>query len=244
LYKRGYHEPFIGGGAIFFKIEPIVGSINDINPRLMNFYKIVRDYPHELISKTLSFKYNKKEYYKLREQFNAPPENAVEDAALLLYLNRTCYNGLYRVNSKGKFNVPFGKYKNPKIVHKKRIIKASNLLQKIDIKNEDFSYIIDSVKKKDVCYFDPPYIPVSKTANFTNYSKKGFKIQDHKRLRDLCIKLDDKKVRFIQSNSNTDLVRELYDGTGFKLIPLKTKRLISSKISSRNSGNDLLIVNT
>jgi DNA adenine methylase len=242
--SRSYHEPFFGGGAVFFNLEPKKGSINDINSRLMNFYKIVRDNPYELIEQASNYKYEKTEYYRHRARFNEKPENKIEDAALFLYLNKTGYNGLYRVNSKGDFNVPFGRYKNPTIINKDRALAASKILKNIKFHNEDFTYVINEVKKGDLCYLDPPYYPTSKTANFTTYSRGGFQFSDQKRLKKLCINLTDAGVQFVQSNSDTRLIKDLYETTEFELINLETTRLISSKVSSRRSGYELLITNS
>ncbi|MBN2336299.1 DNA adenine methylase [Candidatus Bathyarchaeota archaeon] len=239
-----YHEPFMGGGAVFFKLEPGKGSVNDVNPRLINFYRVVRDCPERLIEIASEYSYDKEEYYSRRKRFNSRPADAAEDASLLLYLNKTCYNGLYRVNSKGAFNVPFGTYKDPTIVHPDRITRASKLLQNVDIRNGDFGYILGEADEGDICYLDPPYMPASRTANFTDYSAGGFSEEEQRRLSDLCIELDKKGVIFVQSNSDTELIRELYKVNGFKLIPLKTMRMISSKVSSRSKGYDLLITNS
>jgi DNA adenine methylase len=242
--ERSYHEPFMGGGAVFFSLEPVRGSVNDINPRLMNFYRVVRDRPEELIEVASGYRYEKEEYYSLRSRFNTRPVDPVEDAALLLYLNKTGYNGLYRVNSKGEFNVPFGRYKDPTIVHPERIMKAGRLLRSVDIRCGDFLYLLKTAEAGDLCYFDPPYMPVSRTAHFTDYYAGGFTDEDQRRLRDACIELDSRGVVFVQSNSDTELVRSLYTGTGFELVSLRTLRMISSKVSSRSKGYDLLITNS
>ena len=243
--ERRFHEPFFGGGAVFFSMEPIGGSINDVNGRLMNFYRVVRDGPRALIEEARLYRYDEEEYYRLRDRFNSEGLIEVEEAALLLYLNKTAYNGLYRVNSKGEFNVPFGRYEDPTVVHERRIMRASRLLGSMEVRSEDFSYVIDLAEKGDLCYLDPPYHPASKTANFTDYSVGGFSIADQRRLRDLCVELDEKGVIFVLSNSDTEAVRRLYRGiTGLKTISLKTKRMISRKVSSRGSGYDLLITNS
>ncbi len=239
-----YHEPFMGGGAVFFSLEPVGGSVNDINPRLMNFYKVVRDSPEELIEVAGGYRYDKEEYYRLRSRFNIRPVDLVEDAALLLYLNKTGYNGLYRVNSKGEFNVPFGRYKNPTIVHPERILSASRLLRDVDICCGDFLYLLEAAEAGDLCYLDPPYMPASSTAHFTDYSAGGFTEEDQRRLRDMCVELNSRGVVFVQSNSDTEPVRDLYTGTGFELVSLRTRRMISSKVSSRSKGHDLLITNS
>lgn len=164
---------------------------------------------------------------------------------VLLYLNKTAYNGLYRANSKGEFNVPFGRYVNPTVVHERRIMRASRLLRNMEVRSEDFTYVIDLAEKGDLCYLDPPYHPASKTANFTDYAAGGFSMADQRRLRDLCVELDERGVIFVLSNSDTEAVRCLYRGiSGFKTVSLKTKRMISRKVSSRGSGYDLLITNS
>ncbi len=243
--NRRYHEPFIGGGAVFFHVRPKGGSVNDINPRLMNFYRVVRDRPEELIRKASEYKYDEAEYYRLRDRFNSPGLSPVEDAALFLYLNKTAYNGLYRVNSRGEFNVPFGRYMNPTIVPRKGIMRASRLLKGIDIRCGDFGYVLDVAENGDVCYLDPPYHPSSETANFTDYAADGFDSPEQERLRNLCLELDRRNVIFVLSNSDTELVRSLYEPLiDFSIFSFPTKRMISSKVSSRGFGCDLLITNS
>ncbi|UCH57782.1 MAG: DNA adenine methylase [Candidatus Bathyarchaeota archaeon] len=241
--ERRYHEPFFGGGAVFFHTTPQMGSINDINPRLMNFYRVVRDDSEGLIEEASRYRYDEKEYYMRRDLFNSRGLSDVEYAALLLYLNKTAYNGLYRVNSKGEFNVPFGRYEDPVIVHPRSIRRASRLLRNVDIRCGGFDYILDVADEGDICYLDPPYHPASETANFTDYATKGFDMGDQERLRDVCIELDSRNVLFVLSNSDTEAVRGLYEGEGFHFQSLRTRRMISSKVSSRSSGYDLLITN-
>jgi len=244
ILERRYHEPFFGGGAVFFHVEPRMGSINDINPLLMNFYRVVRDKPRELIEEASKYRYDEAEYYMRRTSFNSPGLSEVEYAALLLYLNKTAYNGLYRVNSKGEFNVPFGTYKDPTIVKPKSIMRASKLLNSVEIRCDEFDYLRDAVEEGDVCYLDPPYHPASETANFTDYASNGFRLDDHERLRDLCVDLDGRGVWFVLSNSDTEAIRKLYESVeGFRLFSFKTRRMISRKVSSRGSGHDLLITN-
>jgi len=140
--------------------------------------------------------------------------------------------------------VPFGRYKDPAIVHPERIMRASRLLRDVDIRCGDFLYLLETAEAGDLCYLDPPYVPVSRTAHFTDYSVGGFTGEDQRRLRDMCVELDSRGVVFVQSNSDTELVRSLYTGTGFSLVSLRTLRMISSKVSSRSKGYDLLITNS
>jgi DNA adenine methylase len=210
----------------------------------MNFYRVVRDFPEELISEASKPVYEEEEYYRLRNAFNSPGNTKIEDAALLLYLNKTGYNGLYRVNSRGEFNVPFGRYKHPRIVQRKKILKASEILENIEIHSDDFTNVIGRVRAGDLCYLDPPYHPSSRTADFREYHHEGFSLQDQIRLRKLCLDLDGRGVSFVLSNSDTPKIRSLYESIDeFRVIPLKTRRLISSKTSSRTSGRDVLVTN-
>ncbi|MBN1683424.1 DNA adenine methylase [Candidatus Bathyarchaeota archaeon] len=242
--NKKYHEPFFGGGALFFEIQPKSGSINDINRQLMNFYRVIRDKPEEIIELASSYKYEKEEFYKLRDKYNTPNLTDVEYASLLLYLNKTAFNGLYRVNSKGLFNVPFGRYKNPTIVDENRIKKASKALKNVEILNKDFSYVIDYSKKGDICYFDPPYSPLNKTAYFTSYSSDGFSWEDQIRLRDTCISLDKKGVLFVLSNSYVkELVEEYRKIDSFYIKTVKANRAINSKASNRGPINEILVTN-
>jgi DNA adenine methylase len=242
--QRTYHEPFFGGGALFFTIKPKKGSINDINSRLINFYIIVRDYPEKLIEQASKYPYKKDEFYRIREHYNRATLNTIEDAAIILYLNKTAFNGLYRVNSKGEFNVPFGRYSNPTIVDTERIIAASKLLKNIEILQKDFSYVVDRAEKGDLVYFDPPYLPVSDTANFTSYSSDGFSWEDQIRLRDVCVKLHEKEIFFVLSNSYVEKLIDNYRSIeDFRILVVKANRAINSKASKRGPVNEALITN-
>ncbi len=242
--QRIYHEPFFGGGALFFTLRPTRGSINDINPRLINFYKVVRDDPEGLIKTAMKYRYEKETFYKLREHYNRASLSPIEDAALTLYLNKTAFNGLYRVNSKGEFNVPFGRYTNPTIVDKDRIRAASKQLQQIDIMQKDFSYVIERADEGSICYFDPPYLPVSDTSNFTSYARDGFTWTDQVRLRDACITLHEKGVLFVLSNSYVEKLVDFYrDVSDFKIHVVQANRAINSKAAARGPVKEALITN-
>jgi DNA adenine methylase len=241
--SRSYHEPFFGGGAVFFKIQPKKGSINDINEKLINFYKVVREHPHELIQETKQHPYCKDTYYDLREKFNSGKLDDIEAAALFLYLNKTAYNGLYRVNSDGKFNVPFGRHKNPTITPEKIILQASKLLKNVEILNQDFNYIAGYAEKGDIVYLDPPYQPISETSKFTSYTKEGFGLKKHRNLRNLCFALDRSGVLFVLSNSFSKQIEDLYADSSFKINWVSSERKISSKSSSRGRVKEMLVTN-
>jgi len=243
--SRRYHEPFLGGGAVFFWLKPKRGSINDVNRRLMNFYMVLRDEPEALINEAKKYPYNEGAYYKLRDRFNQKEIDPIEEAALLLYFNKTAYNGLYRENSKGEFNVPFGSYNKPTIVHERRLLKASKVLKRVEILYEDFSHILNTAGEGDLCYLDPPYQPISETANFTDYSKNGFDFNDQRRLRDVCVKLHEMGVVFVLSNSYSESVRELYEEIKvFSVETVCAKRVISSNVSTRGIVKEILVTNS
>ena len=187
-------------------------------------------------------------FYKARAEFNEIVRNGFEIpdirlASLFLYLNKTAFNGLYRENRRGEFNVPFGKYK-PKIVDEERLRKASEVLKKLDIYNEDFTHIVRVAKPGDLVYFDPPYHPISETASFTSYSKEDFSKEDQERLKSVCLKLHEKRVYFILSNSYVKPIRELYDGvSGFEILKVYAKRPINSKADRRGKVPEMLVTN-
>lgn len=262
---NNYHEPMIGGGAVFFSLEPKSGTINDINARLINFYKKVRDCPKQLIELCKTFKHPESEpdpkrkfhntnrkgkkiknfYYQQREIFNCRPNNdefnPLEEAALFLYLNRTCYNGLYRENLSGEFNVPIGRYKNPNWVREKQIKMASLVLDKVKICNKNFDYILNYAKSGDLVYFDPPYVPMSITANFTDYHAKGFNSQDQETLMKVAQKLDAKNVYVLISNSG--VMCDFYKNKGFQVDIIEAKRSINSDPDNRGEVDEILASN-
>jgi len=260
-----FHEPLFGGGAVFFDLEPKNGTINDTNTRLINFYRQVRDSPDELIERLETFKdpesdpdpnreFSKENrkgkeiknyYYQQRELFNRRPAGEdfepLEEAALLLYLNRTCYNGLYRENSNGGFNVPIGRYSNPDWVRRDEIHAASEVLDNTDIKNEDFTYILDEAKEGDLVYFDPPYKPMSSTAYFTDYSADGFDQEDQERLLEATKKLDEQDVYVISSNSGVTF--DMYDEAGFAVEIEGATRAINSDGENRDEVDEIIATN-
>lgn len=240
---RSYHEPFFGGGAIFFHFEPSGGTINDVNVRLMNFYRVVKERPLDLLEEVSRYQYGEEQYYEARRRYNEETLSPVEEAAILLYMNKTGYNGLYRVNSKGKYNVPFGKFKNPAIVHEDRILKASELFSRVEIHSDRFSYVKDVAEEGDIVYFDPPYLPQEDVLGFTAYSTKGFGLNDHLSLMSLCKELDEMGVMFIQSNSYVPPIVEACEEYGFKTHLVNVSRAINRVISDRGRIPEVLITN-
>ena len=246
-----YFEPFLGGGAILFHVlteKPNQRcSVSDLNSNLVLSYITIRDKVDELIS---SLKKHSKNYFKNSSSYyydvrNSDPKSQVEKTARLIFLNRTCFNGLYRVNSKGKFNVPLGRYTNPNIVNEENLLAVSHALKskKISIACRDFSSILDDVRKNDFVYFDPPYQPVSKTANFTSYTNRDFTYADLGRLCELCEKLNSKGCKFMLSNSNSKEVREIFSNNSWKIKKIEANRAINSDSKKRTGHSELLIKN-
>lgn len=241
-----YYEPFIGGGAVFLNQQPKKAVINDYNAELINVYKMVRDNVEELI-KDLATHENESEYfYKIRLQDREEgfdELSALKRASRVIYLNKTCFNGLYRVNSSGEFNTPFGRYKSPNIVNEPVLRAVSKYLQNNDIQlmSGDFEDALKGARKGAFVYLDPPYDPLSKSSNFTGYVEGGFDSDQQKRLRDVCIKLDQKGVNFLLSNSATPLIKDLYQK--FEIIEVGAKRHINSVASKRGEVTEVLVRN-
>ena len=241
-----YYEPFFGGGALFFDIKPQTSVINDVNFDLMTMYRVVKDDPYQLIRllKIHANRNSKDYYYKIRSVDRSSlfdELNNIEKAARLLYMLRVDFNGLYRVNSKGQFNVPFGRHKNPNIVNENTILAVSNFFNSIDIKikSVDFAKAINGIKPQDFVYFDPPYIPLTPTASFTSYTADGFNFSEQKRLRDLFFSLKRRGIYAMLSNSDTELTRKLYSGANIHMV--KANRYINSKSNSRGVVSELII---
>ena len=246
-----YFEPFLGGGALLFHIlterKDQRCRISDLNSDLVLAYTTIRDKPDELISSLKNHSRNyqkdsKSYYYAIRE---SNPRSAVAKTSRLLFLNRTCFNGLYRVNSKGEFNVPLGRYTNPNIVNEENLQSVSQVLnsQKVSINCRDFGAVVDEAKKDDLVYFDPPYQPVSETANFTSYTNRSFTYKDLKRLAKLCLKLDSKGCNVLLSNSNSQEVVEMFTEKNWKIKKIEANRAINSDSKKRTGHYELLIKN-
>ena len=243
-----YVEPFLGGGAVLFELQPKCAIVNDSNEELMNVYEIIKDKPEELINllKSHEEKNSEEYYYKIRSMDRAIEYvslTKLQRAARIIYLNKTCYNGLFRVNSAGEFNSPYGRYKNPNIVNEPTIRALSKYFQanKIEFFNEDYLFILENIKKNTFVYIDPPYMPISSSSSFTGYTKNGFSYEKQKELRDACDKLRDKGIRFVESNSDCREIRELYKEYDIKSV--QAKRYVNSDAEKRGEISEVLICN-
>lgn len=242
-YNR-YFEPFIGGGALFFELQPNNAYISDMNEELINLYQVVRDNVYELISDLKKHSISKEYFMEIRNIDRSKDYqnwSNVQKASRFIYLNRTCFNGMYRVNSQGQFNVPFGNYKNPRIIDENNLINCSNLLRNTEIRHADFSEILKEVKKGDFVYFDPPYVPLSETSSFTSYTKDGFDIDMQFKLRDVCDELDSIGVKVLLSNSDTKLVNELYEN--YNINKVFASRQINANAEGRGKITEVLVRN-
>ena len=217
------------------------GVISDINPDIYNLYTIIQKNPGELIDSIGEIIYinDSVDYYDARSKFNAIKSEGIERATLFLYLNRHCYNGLYRVNAQGKFNVPFGKYSNPSIPSKEDILALSEVLQKCTILNLDFEIAVEGAREKDFVYFDPPYIPANKTSCFTDYNANGFSFEDQCRLSAVAKKLKDRDVYVMSSNSGFQKIKGLYPS--FNINVTEGRRNINSKGEKRGKAEEIVI---
>lgn len=240
-----YHEPFLGGGAFYFALQRM-GRINeahlaDLNWELIDTFRVVRDQPEEILERLEKFRHTETFYYNMRRK-NPKRMKPVNRAARMIFLNKTCFNGLYRVNQKGKFNVPFGRFKNPKFRDPENLFAVSEALNATQLHTAAFHSVMDRAKAGDFVYFDPPYIPVSDTANFTCYQAKGFAYIDQIMLRDVARQLSERGVYVMLSNSAVPLTRELY-GDHFFLTEIKARRNINRDASKRGKISEYIITN-
>jgi DNA adenine methylase len=238
---KNYYEPFLGGGAVFFHILPYNAILTDINAELITTYRCVRDNVKELICllKEHENKHSRDYYYNVRAN---PGKTDLEKAARLIYLNKTCFNGLYRVNSQNKFNVPLGKYKNPNICPEDLLLAASEALSRAEIQQADFTQVLNhATSSEDFVFFDPPYYPISNTSYFTGYSPHSFDEKDQQRLQKTCAELASRGVKVMVCNSDCEFIREIYTEINFEIHTIKAARSINSNTKSRGMIYELLI---
>jgi DNA adenine methylase len=251
-----YFEPFLGGGALFYHLASVrnrrfVAYLSDINQELINAYKVVKSNVEELIDILSAYKM---QYYKLpedfylglRDKFDAENSSRVENAGRLITLNKTCYNGLYRVNSRGKFNVPMGRYKNPIICDSKNLRNASLILGSLEshLYWQDYrTILVNKAQEGDFVYLDPPYNPITSTANFTGYTGAGFTKKDQECLAEVFKDLDARGCKILLSNSDTEYIKELYAEYAKNIRQVTVRRNINSRASKRIGHTELLICN-
>lgn len=242
-----YYEPFLGGGAVLFDLQPKKAIVNDINVELINLYEVIKTNVDELIEDLMQHRNDENYFYSLREMdrndveyFNLSP---VQRASRLMFLNKTCYNGLFRVNRAGQFNTPFGNYKNPTIVNEITLKSVSKYFNSANITftANDFEETLANARKGSFVYLDPPYDPVSDTSSFTGYNEGGFDRNEQIRLKLTCDILNQKGVKFLLSNSSTEFIKELYRDYTIEII--QAKRAINSRGDKRGEIDEVLVKN-
>jgi len=246
IAKLKYFEPFIGGGAVFFHLQNKHSTINDFNADLVNAYNVVKNNLDDLVASLKKHQNTSEYFYKLRELDRADDFvdlSPVEKASRLIYLNKTCFNGLYRVNNSGEFNSPFGNYKNPNIVNEPVLKAVSKFLadKDITILNGDYAEAVKEADDKSFVYFDPPYHPLSESSNFTGYVQGGWQEADQTRLKEVCDDLTSRNVKFLLSNSSTPFIKDLYKD--YKISIIQANRAINSVGDKRGSVDEVLIKN-
>jgi len=251
ISKNTYYEHFIGGGALLFELQRPKAVINDSNKELINCYKVIKDSLDELMEELSKDKYSNSEtsYYEMRDLDRSTKKyeilSEVEKAARIIYLNKTCYNGLFRVNSQGQFNVPFGRYKNPNFLDD-AVLRAVNKYlnsNNITLLNQDFAKAVQDAKKGDFVYFDPPYDPVSETASFTGYDVNGFNRDEQERLKEEFDALHERGCKVMLSNSCTDFILDLYKDYQDTIIKVRATRSINSNALKRGRVDEVLVLN-
>lgn len=242
-----YCEPFIGGGAVLFALQPQKAIVNDINSELIGVYRAIKDDVEALIKRLAQFENTKEYFYEVRGwDRNAEFYNQLTDidkAARVIFLNKTCYNGLYRVNSAGEFNTPFGRYKNPNIVNESTLRAVNEYFNTADVTilNTSYSEAVQGLPENSFVYLDPPYDPISVTASFTGYNAGGFSSEDQIALRDCCRQLDANGIKFMLSNSATEFIQDIYSDFNITIVP--AKRAINSVGSKRGCVDEVVVRN-
>jgi DNA adenine methylase len=241
--KSKYYEPFVGGGAVFFDLLPERAYLSDMNNELVITYKTIKSDVENLIKLLKKYKVSKEYFMKIRSQDPRKlPDVSV--AARFIYLNRTCFNGMYRVNKKGQFNVPYGKHNNPLICDEVNLRRASAALENVEIKKQDYKAVLKKAKKGDFVYFDPPYYPISKTASFTSYTTETFLDKEQLELRDTFLTLHKRGCFVMLSNSDTPFINRIYsESKGLRIRRVQAGRAINSDASKRGKITEVLVTN-
>jgi len=237
-------EPFIGGGAMFFARRPERALLCDINPDLIGAYTSVRDNVDAVIRslQSLARDHNSENYYRVRDRYNEQDRTTSPSrAAMFIYLNKTCFNGLHRVNRKGEFNVPAGRYDDPRILNPEGLRACSAQLSKADLRCQGFESLLESARPGDFVYFDPPYEPVSTTANFTSYAQTGFGRDDQVRLRDVYRELDRRGCRLMLSNSDVPFIRDIY--ASYNIDVVAAARAVNCNAKNRGKVTEVVVRN-
>jgi len=246
IKEYNYIEPFVGGGAILFYLQPQNAIINDLNKELINVYEVIKNNLDELILDLKNHKNESDYFYQIRaldRNDNFEKLNSVQRASRIIFLNKTCFNGLYRVNNAGEFNAPFGRYKNPNIVNEPTLKAVHKYLSSnnIHISSKDYSEILKKLDKKSFVYLDPPYHPISESSNFTGYIQGGWNSSDQINLKTACDELNKNGIKFLLSNSSSEFIKNLYKD--YKIFTVKANRAINSNGADRGEVDEVLIRN-
>ena len=238
-----YYEPFVGGGAVFFDLLPKNAELSDLNKELVATYNVIKNNIDELIESLQKHIYDKEHYLEVRA-IKAEDLSDIETASRFIFLNHTGFNGLYRVNKSGQFNVPFGRYNNPVICDEKNLRQVSVTLQDVSIIHQDYKKVLETAKSGDFIYLDPPYYPINATSSFTSYTAEGFLEKEQTELRDTVVRLHERGCFVMLSNSDTPLINELYSGLdGITINKITAGRAINSKGSGRGKITEVLVTN-
>lgn len=241
---KHYFEPFTGGAAVFFHLRSnrakFQAELSDLNSELINCYTVIRDDLDSLIEDLQKHKNEEEYFYKIRAT-DPDSLSATERASRLIYLNKTCFNGLYRVNSKGRFNVPFGFYKNPSTCNETNLRACQKALQNTELNCNPFEHVLKKARKGDFVYFDPPYHPLTSTSNFTSYTKNSFSAEDQQRLAETFAELDKRGCYLMLSNSDCPFIRGLYES--FRVETVYAMRAINCKAQGRGRISEVLVLN-
>jgi DNA adenine methylase len=246
IKELNYVEPFIGGGAVLFHLQPRTAIINDFNNELINVYNVIKNNLNELIVDLKTHENNADYFYQIRSLDRTNDFKSltpVQRASRVIYLNKTCFNGLYRVNNAGEFNAPFGRYKNPNIVNEPTLKAVNKYLNSnnVILRNGDYADIFPEINENSFVYLDPPYHPISESSNFTGYVQGGWDVFDQIRLREFCDRLNERGIKFLLSNSSAPLIKDQYEN--YRITTVKANRSINSNGADRGEVDEFLIRN-